>query len=303
MRGSKESIDIYSCWSKSTDGSRGDSDSFRLTKLVDSDSLLVAVKLFTRFASFVCLCLKWRLFNVHLSRPLSEHWLFYGLRSTRHGVGTPSAIHTVIDGVCASNWVGSSNHKCSNRILTLHKLFSFFAVFVQRNNPFLCLTLHLLILEYRVKKLMLQYFIRFYSFFWVNLHHLTNEVHKPWVHRLVDFELKIEIALSVCCQYFVKFPSWKRRPFDCQYVCNNPQRKYIANGFLTIFISTIEDFGSHVAWGSTPNKYILLCISIRRQTKISNNDVVAAIAPKNQVFRLDVPVDDPFLMHLRQAVH
>lgn len=67
---------------------------------------------------------------------------------------------------------------------------------------------------------------------------------------------------------------------------NQSQTKNIANGaVLLLHIFDVDNFRGYIAWCSTSNEQIFICINKLGKTKICNNTLEFVFVPKENVFR------------------
>lgn len=87
---------------------------------------------------------------------------------------------------------------------------------------------------------------------------------------------------------------------------DSPKRKHIAYGLDMLELSQFEDLRGHVAWGSASEEEILIQVSKSRQPEVYNNRL-QRISPQHDVLRLQIPMHDPFAMHMphspQQSTH
>ena len=144
---------------------------------------------------------------------------------------------------------------------------------------------------------MSQDFRGFDPFLRVGLEHSSEEVKCLSIYILVDGGAEIEFQFFIVIVDLFTFLSFKERSADEHDVEDGSKRKYIA--FRLDMVSLVKGghFGGNIARGSASIEHVIIGVGICSQAEIDNDGHESGLSSQHDVFRLDVAMHDPIVMH------
>lgn len=136
-----------------------------------------------------------------------------------------------------------------------------------------------------------------YPALWIDYQHPLQKLPRRVGNIGKAISIKRKIALSVVPAYFFILAACEQGLPAEEQMEDSPKRKHIAYGLDMLELGQFEDLRGHVAWGSASEEEILIHVGKSRQPEVYNNRL-QRISPQHDVLRLQIPMHDPFAMHM-----